>query len=170
MDGEERRHFIEKLNALSFMGATDVDIAIVMGVSVDTVGYWRGAYPDLAEAMRVPAETANERVERALYHRAKGYSYPSEKIFQQDGQVIRVPTIEHVPPDPKAIEMWLYNRSDKWRGLKEQLITAKVETEAPDPRKLAMAMVALLRDAAASRAAETPQIEGEHADVQIDGG
>jgi hypothetical protein len=168
LDGDERRHLIEKLNLLSFMGATDFDIALVLGVSVDTIGYWRGAYPDLAEAMRIPAEAANERVERALYHRAKGYSFPSEKIFQHEGQVIRVPTIEHVPPDPKAIEMWLYNRSDKWRGLKEQLITAKVETEAPDPRKLAMAMVALLRDAAASRAAEPQQIEGEHADVSRD--
>lgn len=159
LTGDERQELLRELHNLSLMGATDFEIAHVLGVSQATVNYWRSTDPQLAEAMRIPAEVANERVASALFHRAKGYSYTVEKVFVQDGQVIRVPVTEHVPPDPKAIEMWLYNRSDRWRGLKEQLITAKVETEAPDPRKLAMAMVALLRDAAASRAADPPQIE-----------
>ena len=165
LTGDERQELLRELHNLSLMGATDFEIAHVLGVSQATVNYWRSTDPQLAEAMRIPAEVANERVASALFHRAKGYNYTVEKVFVQDGQVIRVPVTEHVPPDPKAIEMWLYNRSDRWRGLKEQLITAKVETEAPDPRKLAMAMVALLRDAAASRAADTQQIEVDDADV-----
>ena len=33
-------------------------------------------------------------------HRAVGYSFNSEKIFcNKDGEVTRVPIVEHVPPD-----------------------------------------------------------------------
>ena len=41
---------------------------------------------------------ADDRVERSLYSR--GYSFNSEKIFcNKDGEVTRVPIVEHVPPD-----------------------------------------------------------------------
>ena len=46
-----------------------------------------------------------------------GYSFKSEKIFcNKDGEVTRVPIVEHVPPDVTAQIFWLKNRDPKrWR-------------------------------------------------------
>ena len=56
-------------------------------------------------------------VERSLYSRAVGYSFNSEKIFcNKDGEVTRVPIVEHVPPDVTAQIFWLKNRDPAhWR-------------------------------------------------------
>jgi hypothetical protein len=56
---------------------------------------------------------ADQRVERSLYERAVGYSYHSEKLFCHEGDVIRVPITEHVPPDVKVAMHWLHNRKPK---------------------------------------------------------
>jgi hypothetical protein len=60
---------------------------------------------------------ADDRVERSLYSRAVGYSFNSEKIFcNKDGEVTRVPYVEHVPPDVTACIFWLKNRDPAhWR-------------------------------------------------------
>jgi len=52
-----------------------------------------------------------------LRERALGYSHRAEKIFlNREGEVVRVETIEHYPPDTKAAETWLYNRQpSKWK-------------------------------------------------------
>jgi hypothetical protein len=54
---------------------------------------------------------ADNRVERSLYERANGYSYDAFKIFRtKDGDIIRAPYREHVPPDITACIFWLKNR------------------------------------------------------------
>jgi hypothetical protein len=62
-------------------------------------------------------EESDARVERSLYNRAVGYSFNSEKIFcNKDGEVTRVPIVEHVPPDVTAQIFWLKNRDPaRWR-------------------------------------------------------
>ena len=51
-------------------------------------------------------EEADARVKRSLYSRAVGYSFNSEKIFcNKDGEVTRVPIVEHVPPDVTAADL-----------------------------------------------------------------
>ena len=61
-------------------------------------------------------EEADTRVEQSLYQRAVGYSFKSEKIFYKDGEVTRVPIVEHVPPDVTAQIFWLKNRDPaRWR-------------------------------------------------------
>jgi hypothetical protein len=45
-----------------------------------------------------------------LHERVRGYSYNSVKIMQNEGQVIVVPYVDHVPPNVGAIKMWLTNR------------------------------------------------------------
>ena len=45
---------------------------------------------------------------QSLYSRAVGHSFNSEKIFcNKDGEVTRVPIVEHVPPDVTAQIFWL---------------------------------------------------------------
>jgi hypothetical protein len=58
-------------------------------------------------------------VEQSLYQRAVGYSLNSEKIFcNKDGEVTRVPIVEHVPPDVTAQIFWLKNRKpSEWRDV-----------------------------------------------------
>ena len=47
----------------------------------------------------------------AGYHRAMGYSHPEEKIFcSKDGEVTRVMTTRHYPPDTTAFIYWTKNR------------------------------------------------------------
>jgi hypothetical protein len=54
----------------------------------------------LESSLKAGKKEADARVERSLYSRAVGYSFNSEKIFcSKDGEVTRVPIVEHVPPD-----------------------------------------------------------------------
>ena len=54
----------------------------------------------LERTARAGNEEADARVERSLYQRAVGYSFNSEKILcNKNGEVTRVPIVEHVPPD-----------------------------------------------------------------------
>ena len=64
---------------------------------------------------------ADEIVERSLYERATGYSHESVKIFcNKDGDVVQVPFIEHVAPDPTSMIFWLKNRKPAdWREKSE---------------------------------------------------
>ena len=69
-------------------------------------------------------EVADERVGRALYHRAIGYSHPAVKIVtvalgnNAGSKVVREEYTEHYPPDTAAICFWLKNRQpDRWRDI-----------------------------------------------------
>lgn len=146
LDPEARAEFLRDLYELGQLGATDLEIANFFDTDTQQVHRWRSD-PEARAAMDSGKEIANERVAKALYHRAVGYSFRAEKIFQSDGQVIRVPYVEHIPPDIRAIEHWLYNRSDDWYGLKEIRIRGSVTAEeAVDPAKLALALIAALRE------------------------
>jgi hypothetical protein len=96
-------------------GATDSDVAEALKVSIKTVRRWQSAHADFCQALVVPAGGPDDRVERSLFQRAVGYDFETEKIFQYEGTPVRVPTIEHVPPDVGAQMKWLkHRRPDRW--------------------------------------------------------
>ena len=98
------------------LGATDTDLAKIFGVSDATIDNWKAQHPDFLGSLKAGKEEADARVERSLYSRAVGYSFNSEKIFcNKDGEVTRVPIVEHVPPDVTAQIFWLKNRDQRWR-------------------------------------------------------
>jgi hypothetical protein len=99
------------------LGATDADLARIFGVSDATIDNWKAQHPDFLGSLKAGKEEADARVERSLYSRAVGYSFKSEKIFcNKDGEVTRVPIVEHVPPDVTAQIFWLKNRNPShWR-------------------------------------------------------
>ncbi len=108
----EPRHaeFARKLVAL---GANDWEIAQALNVSAPTITTWKTKHPEFAEAMRYRDEDGtfqNDRVKRSLFHRATGYNYHSEKVMVVEGEVVRVPVVEHVPPSENAARFWLQNR------------------------------------------------------------
>jgi hypothetical protein len=109
-------------------GATLVELAAFFQVSTFTIHQWRNRYPAFASAIKVGREASDNRVERALYERATGYSIETVKLFRdgpkydetgcrtEDGKVTRVVVTEHIPPDTTACIFWLKNRRPReWR-------------------------------------------------------
>jgi hypothetical protein len=112
------KRFIEVAKRMAYLGATDEDLAIAFGVTIKCVIEWRAKHPQFGEALKIGKSEADDRVERSLYQRAVGYSYPAVKIFMPAGakEPIYAPYTEHVPPDVTAGIFWSKNRRpDRWR-------------------------------------------------------
>lgn len=108
--------YVEQVKTLCTLGATDIEIADFFGVNEVTFYRWKAKYPDFCKAIKTAKQSADERVERSLYHRANGYTFSGEKVFQYQGDIIRAETREHVPPDTAACIFWLKNRRpEQWR-------------------------------------------------------
>lgn len=112
--------FCEQAKKLCRLGATDIEIADFFAVNVATLYRWKNDHPAFCEALKEGKAEADARVVDSLYHRAVGYSFDSEKVFQFQGKVIRAPVREHVPPDTTACIFWLKNRqAADWRDKQE---------------------------------------------------
>ncbi len=98
------------------LGGTQAEIAEAMGICTSTLYSWAVRHAELATALKVGKAAADDRVERALYHRAVGYTEATVKLTVRDGEVVATPVVEHHPPDVRAAMMWLKNRRPKeWR-------------------------------------------------------
>lgn len=112
--------FCDQARKLCKLGATDIEVADFFGVNVATLYRWKNDHPSFCEALKEGKTEADARVVDSLYHRAVGYSYDSEKVFQFQGAIIRAPVREHVPPDTTACIFWLKNRqAADWRDKQE---------------------------------------------------
>jgi len=108
--------YAEQAAKLCELGATDQELAEFFKVETRTIYRWKHSHGEFCQAVMCGKDAADERVVRALYNRAVGYTFESEKVFQHQGEIIRAPTLEHVAPDPSAAMNWLKNRQpDKWR-------------------------------------------------------
>lgn len=114
--------------SLAADGKLDVDLAQAFMVSTTTIYIWKQKHPEFAMACRVTDEEKLAAVQRSLFHRATGYSYPAKKIITVAvgcgvSEIVEVPYVEHFPPDVAAIRYYLNNRAPaEWRE--------RVETEA----------------------------------------
>src|ERR687894_1909226 len=98
------------------LGATDAELADFFGVSVRTINTWKAQHVDFLQALKAGRTEADDRVERALYHRAVGYSHAVEKPMVVDKAVQIVRYTERMPPDTTACIFWLKNRNpEEWR-------------------------------------------------------
>lgn len=114
---EYRVEYIQRAKEMCINGATDAELAHEFDVSVQTLYNWRAKYPEFLDALKIPKQIADERVERSLFERATGYTRESVKIFlNKDGLVVEAPFLEHVPPETTAMIFWLKNRKPEgWR-------------------------------------------------------
>lgn len=105
---------------LCLMGATDADLAQAFDVSERTINNWKTSKEGFFQSIKDGRQNADAEIANALYHRAKGYSHPEEKIFNNNGEEMRVETTKHYPPDTAAAFIWLKNRQPQnWRDKKE---------------------------------------------------
>lgn len=108
--------YAETARLMCEQGAIDRELAFAFKVSLSTLKEWKHVHPEFSTALKAGKEVADERVKDSLYQRAVGYSYDSEKIMQHQGKPVRVPCVEHVPPDTTAAIFWLKNRKpEEWR-------------------------------------------------------
>jgi hypothetical protein len=123
--------FCKTAHEMMQAGATDREVAEELGISERALYNYKHQHPEFLQALKLGKESADDRVELALYRRAVGYSHDSIKIMQYEGAVIVEPFVEHVPPDVGAAKLWLTNRrGDKWREKTEQKLTGDVNINA----------------------------------------
>ena len=113
-----RPHFVEQAAKLCLLGATDMELADFFNVSLATIKNWKFHYPEFLAALKSGKSYSDERVERSLFHKAIGYSFDAEEVFQYQGEIVRAKVRKHVPPDTTAAIFWLKNRrKDRWRDI-----------------------------------------------------
>ena len=121
---------LPKVSAWAGAGATDREIAEYLEIGETTLYRWRHEYPEFREALAMGKEFADERVEKALYRRAIGYTFDAVKIMQHQGQEVIIPYQEHIPPDTSAAMAWLKNRKPAvWRDKQEVEHSGNVTVE-----------------------------------------
>lgn len=86
--------------------ATVSEIAEVLGVSVSTIYNWQSRHPSFQQALQVPEEMANHRVQLSLYNQAVGYQYEEEEIKIVNGELWRVKVKRWMPPNASAAIFW----------------------------------------------------------------
>ena len=95
-------------------GATDSEVADILGICVRTFYRWCLLHDEFTAAVRTGKDAADDRVERALYQRAVGYDHLAEKIVTpRGGGPVVVPHRVHVPADVRAALHWLAIRRPK---------------------------------------------------------
>lgn len=114
----DKKKHPKEARKLAQLGAIEREIADFLEVSPKTIWDWKYNYPEFREALQLGKDEADERVVKALYNRAIGYSFDSEKVhFDKDGLVSRADIVEHVPPDTRACQYWLNNRRrGEWKN------------------------------------------------------
>jgi len=131
------------------MGATDAEICAAVGITHDTFYRWVRSVPGFSDAIK-RGEVHNDRVERTLLQKALG---GTKKTVTVDSDGRRVEKIEEVAGDTTAQIFWLKNRRrDRWADRQEHELVVPVDDsvspEEQDTRKLALAMIALMNEAA----------------------
>ena len=129
---EYQDFFAEKAYKLCLLGATQEEIADMLGVSLQTLYAWREAYPEFLEAFTRGKHDADANVANRLYQRAMGYSHEAVKIFMPAGsdEPVYAPYTEHYPPDTQAASLWLRNRQPgRWRDKQEHEHSGTVAIE-----------------------------------------
>lgn len=111
-----KAEFAKQAAKLCELGMTDKELADFFEVSEVTVNAWKTKHPEFLKSLKVGKGHADTRVERSLYERALGYSHPEDKIFNDSGEPLIIPTRKYYPPDTTAAIFWLKNRKkNDWK-------------------------------------------------------
>ena len=123
-----KTEYNEQVYKLCLLGATDIELGDFFNVDKATINRWKNEFPEFCDSIKKGKEYADANVANKLYNRALGYEHKEDKIFNDQGVPLIVPTVKHYPPDTTAAIFWLKNRQPaKWREKQEVETTIKVE-------------------------------------------
>lgn len=106
--------FDARARDLSFIGATDQEMAFLFGISINKLKLWKETYPSFDFACRMGVMEASARVAVSLFKRACGYEYTKWKETK-DGD--KLEELVHVPADVGACIFWLTNKAPgQWKS------------------------------------------------------
>jgi len=112
-----KEEYNEQVTKLCKLGATDKEIADFFNVCEATINNWKKAEPQFLESIKKGKIEADMNVANSLYKKATGYEEEAVKIFQFQGEPVKVEYIEKHQPDTAAIMAWLNNRRpDQFRS------------------------------------------------------
>lgn len=116
--------YAAQASKLCGLGATDAQMADFFEVSISTVALWKVRHKEFSDAINIPKDVADSRVEQSLYRRAMGYEHDETDIRVVNGKIVETPIRKYYPPDSTAMIFWLKNRSpEKWRETKAVELT-----------------------------------------------
>ena len=125
------------------LGMIEREIAVKIGVSVETFEQYKKRYPLFLESLKAGKEIVDREVEQALYKRAMGSEYEEVKVSTTKntaGEVISEithKTTKVLAPDVTAQIFWLKNRRPaEWRDA-VRLETVDINQALKDAAKLA---------------------------------
>lgn len=131
---------------LAAKGFTDKEMAQVFDVKEQTLNNWKNAHPKFFESLKDEKAKADAKVVKSLYERACGYNHPEDKIFNNNGEPLIVPTIKHYPPDPVSMIFWLKNRQrDEWKDGKHLDVTGELGIKNVTDKQLELRIANLER-------------------------
>lgn len=112
--------YVEQVEKLCRLGATDEDLARFFDVDRATITNWKQKHTEFLTALKAGKEFADANVADSLYRRATGYSHDDTHISNYQGAITKTDTVKHYPPDTTACIFWLKNRRpDLWRDRHE---------------------------------------------------
>jgi len=124
-----KKEYAEQARKLCLLGAIDKGLADFFEVDEATINRWKIEHEFFCESIKKGKIIADAEIANSLYHRAKGYSHPEDKIFNDNGEPLVVPTVKHYPPDTGAAMAWLKNRRPKdWRDKQDIEHSGEVTT------------------------------------------
>jgi transcriptional regulator with XRE-family HTH domain len=121
------------LAAFARDGMTTQEIADKIGVTKRTLDRWKNEYPEIDEAVNTSKELVDYKVENALLKSALGYTAKESKVIMRlrNGKMTTVEqetVIKEIPPDVRAITLWLNNRqTKKWRRNADNIVDGNEE-------------------------------------------
>lgn len=114
-------------------GLTDQQMSDVVGVTKQTLNNWKKENPEFFDSLKESKLYPDSQVVRSLFERANGYSHMEDKIFNDNGDPLIVPTIKHYPPDTTACIFWLKNRQPElWRDVKNVEMSGEINNPFKD--------------------------------------
>ena len=115
-----KKEYDEQAYKLCFLVCSTKEMADFFGVSEVTFNAWKKKHPEFLKSLKEGKSVADANVAKSLYLRALGYYHPEDKIFNDNGEPLIVPTVKHYPPDPTAAIFWLKNRKPaEWRDKRD---------------------------------------------------
>ena len=132
-----KAEYADQAYKFCLLGATDARLGEFFEVDEATIHRWKLAHEEFCESIKRGKDVADAEIAQALFHRAKGYSHQAVKIFNNQGEIIVEPYIEHYPPDTGAAMAWLKNRQPKqWRDKQDIEHSGELNIKVALPKDL----------------------------------